>query len=364
MNICGKVVLITREGRTLLTVNELFEEARARIAVPDGVLKEARKRRDRIRKIVEEEFATLRTLPSGSLAHGTQNDPLNDADAGVVLDRRVYEDLGPDGEGPCAIVEEVRGALRERLKEEFPKVHFYTGGHRAIRINFMEPIEPGADYFTADLIVAIRREEGGLWIPDLDNDTWEPSDPERHTELVVERNKETESHFARTLRLAKHANARHGKTIFSFNVTALGLEAVTKKVPLPEGLASLLWHAAESLDKSLTEDPAGVSGSIKVNVPRRKDAAKRFKDLADLAKEALDLEADGQRAQAQRNWSKVLPDAIDPPDDGDLKAELAAGLRKSNERVRQGAGGMTVSGTAGISVPSARAYGDKDSQTR
>lgn len=53
------------------------------------MLKEARKRRDRIRKIVEEEFATLRTFPSGSLAHGTQNDPLNDADAGVVLDLRV-----------------------------------------------------------------------------------------------------------------------------------------------------------------------------------------------------------------------------------------------------------------------------------
>jgi hypothetical protein len=75
-----------------------------------------------------------------------------------------------------------------------------------------------------------------------------------------------------------------------------------------------------------------------VNVPRRKDAAKRFKELADLAEEALDLEADGQMAQAQRNWSKVLPDAIDPPDDEDLKAELAAGLRKGNERVRQGAG--------------------------
>ncbi len=32
-----------------MTANELFEGARKRIAVPDGVLKEARKRRDRIR---------------------------------------------------------------------------------------------------------------------------------------------------------------------------------------------------------------------------------------------------------------------------------------------------------------------------
>lgn len=147
------------------------------------------------------------------------------------------------------------------------------------------------------------------------------------------------------MRRAKHANARHGKTTFSFNVTALGLEAVREKVSLPEGLALLLRHAAKGLDKGLTEDPVDVSGQIKVNVPRRKDAAKRFKELADLAEEALDLDADGETAEAQRNWSKVLPDAIDPPDDEDLRPELAVGLRKGNERVRQGVGGMTESGT-------------------
>lgn len=347
-----------------MTVNELFEEARRRIAVPDGVLKEARKRRDEIRDIVDEEFDTLRTFGSGSLAHGTQNDPLNDADAGVVLDRRAYEGLGPDGDGPCAVVEEVRGVLRTRLKEEYPNVRFYTGGHRAIRINFMEPIQPGGDNFTADLIVAIRRNEGGLYIPDLDEDEWDPSDPERHVELIVARNKKTDSRFARILRLAKHANAHNGKTIVSFNVAALGLEAITEKVSPPDGLALFLRHAADSLNEGLTEDPAGISDPIKVNVSRRKDAAKKFKGLAELAEQALDLDADGQTAQAQRNWSKVLPGAIDPPEEGDLKSELAAELRKGNERVRQAAGGMTVSGTAGIGVPSTRAYGDKNPKTR
>ena len=343
-----------------MTVNELFERARGRIAVPDEVLKEARKRRDEIRDIVDEEFDTLRTFGSGSLAHGTQNDPLNDADAGVVLDRRAYERLGPDGDGPCAVVEEVRGVLRTRLKKEYPNVRFYTGGHRAIRINFMEPIQPGGDNFTADLIVAIRRDEGGLYIPDLDEDEWDPSDPERHVELIVARNKKTDSRFARILRLAKHANAHNGKTIVSFNVAALGLEAITEKVSLPEGLALFLRHAADSLKEGLTEDPAGVSGPIKVNIPRRKDAAKKFKYLAELAEQALELDADGQTAQAQRNWSKVLPGAIDPPDDQDLRSELAAELRKGNERVRQGAGGMTVSSTAGMGVASTRSHGDKN----
>src|SRR5215217_6725814 len=101
-----KLFFISNTREATMTMNDLFEDARQRIAVPDDVLKEARKRRDKIRDIVAEEFATLRTFGSGSLAHGTQNDPLNDADAGVVLDRRVYENLGPDGDGPCTIVEE------------------------------------------------------------------------------------------------------------------------------------------------------------------------------------------------------------------------------------------------------------------
>lgn len=88
-----------------MTVNDLFEEAHSRITVPDEVLSEARKRRDVIRGIIWEERTTPRTSGLGSLAHSIQSNPLNDIDAGVVLNRRVYEDLCPDRDGPCTIFE-------------------------------------------------------------------------------------------------------------------------------------------------------------------------------------------------------------------------------------------------------------------
>lgn len=56
-----------------MTINELFEETRGRIAVPDDVLKEARKRRDAIRGMVEEESDALRIFALGSPAHGNEN---------------------------------------------------------------------------------------------------------------------------------------------------------------------------------------------------------------------------------------------------------------------------------------------------
>lgn len=96
-----------------MTINQLFEEARRHIAVPDGVLKEARKRRDTIREIVEEEFDTLRTLGSGSLAHGTQNDPLNEGKA--KLARRLKDEGEHSVEEICSMLGVGRSTLYRYL---------------------------------------------------------------------------------------------------------------------------------------------------------------------------------------------------------------------------------------------------------
>ncbi len=342
-----------------MSITDILEEAKARIGVEDEVLRAARERRDLIRMILKEEFSILRAFGSGSVAHGTQNRPLDDADLGLVLDRRSYPELGPDGDGPKEIAEKVRTVLRDRLKEDYPEARFYLGGRRAIKVTFNDPVGPDADDFTADVIVALTREDGGLWIPNLKKDEWEPSDPEKHTEMVLARNKDTKSTFARVIRLAKHANKTHGKKICSFNVTALGLECIEEKVSMQHGLATLLRHAADGLKDGLTQDPAGVSGSIGVNTSKRKEAADKLKELAEIAEEAVALEADGQTAQAQKAWSQVLPGAVDPPDDEDLKAEYVPVLDKSNGRVRQGVSGMVVSDSLGKKVTSGRAFGGK-----
>jgi hypothetical protein len=111
-----------------VSITDVLEKARARIAVEDEVLQAARERRDLIMKILKEEFSVLRAFGSGSLVHGTQNRPLADADLGIVLDRRSYPELGPDGDGPKEIAEKVRTVLRDRLKEDYPEARFFLGG--------------------------------------------------------------------------------------------------------------------------------------------------------------------------------------------------------------------------------------------
>ena len=52
-----------------------------------------------------------------------------------------------------------------------------------------------------------------------------------------------------------------------------------------------------------------------------------------------------------------MPDAVDPPDVEDLKAEYTKALGKG--RVRQATSGMVVSDNLGSHVSSGRAYGGK-----
>src|SRR5438067_687112 len=73
------------------------ERVRQQIQANDTVLREARRRRDRVRALAEQFVGALRSFPSGSLAHGTVRRPVKDADSGVVVDRRSWPQLGPDG---------------------------------------------------------------------------------------------------------------------------------------------------------------------------------------------------------------------------------------------------------------------------
>ena len=94
-----------------------LNDVHAELAPSDDTLAAARSRRDEVLAEARSYSGALRIYISGSIAHRTANQD-TDADCGVVLDRRSYPRLGPDGEreGPNQIVEDVRELLRERLK--------------------------------------------------------------------------------------------------------------------------------------------------------------------------------------------------------------------------------------------------------
>lgn len=333
-------------------VDQILDKVRAAIAPSDAVLSAARERRSRVLDLGRRFPGALRTYAAGSIAHGTANDD-TDADCGVVLDRRAYPDLGPDGrgEGPREVVEEVRACLREHMGADEGVGYRLT--KRAIKVTFTNEVDGRTP--SVDLIVALtRRDAPGLWIPNLESDAWDASHPEKHTELFTSGSRDLRRVRARATRLAKAWNKQFADPAFcSFNLEVLGWHAITEPMSLGEALHVLFAYGATDLPRRNTPDPAGVSRPIRTLIDRDQ-AVTRIRRAATLMQEAL--EADDED-EIRAGLAALFPDYVKAPGVSASKAQLVDALRRGNEGLTFGAGGLQIGGT-GKPLKPTRAYGD------
>jgi hypothetical protein len=335
--------------------NDVLEEIRNAISANADDLKEARKRRDLVLKAAKTFEGALRTFKSGSVAHGNVNNPVNDADGGMVLNRVVHLALGPDsadGEGPEEIVGKVRDHVMATVRETYPKARSRLI-KRAILIRFNQPDDEDVDP-SVDLVVALTRKNAeGLWIPNRNKDDWDASHPEEHTRLLTGDEKLVRVHRARVIRLAKAA-IKHDSTpaLISFNVEALALTHITEVRSLIESLQRFFDKAASDIRTGLTEDPAGVSGKIKLpDGMTRVRAAKRLSHFANKVQEAIDNSDD--RAAVKSALADLYPDHL-PEAQRSAKARLADAIRHGDTSgIRRG---LSIAPAA--TIKPTRSYGD------
>src|SRR5260370_40427158 len=164
--------------------DDVISGVRNQIDASDAPLGEVRTRLTFVKKIADGFAGALRTYSSGSIAHHTMIAPVTDGDGGVVLDRRSYPQLGPEGggEAPGEVAEKLCVFLGPEIREHYP--HARCGASkRGPKLHFDAPVEDQDP--TVDLVIALTRRDGqGLWIPNLEKNTWEASDPELHAELL------------------------------------------------------------------------------------------------------------------------------------------------------------------------------------
>lgn len=331
----------------------ILDQLRVDIAPEDLTLKTAKERRDDALDSAEDYEGVARVYNSGSIAHATANDD-TDADSGIVLDRRVWTELGPDGDGvgPCEVVEDVRTLVRDALREDYPEVKTRLS-KRAIVLKFHEPLSTGTDP-SVDLIVGLQRVAGGLWIPNLETNSWDASDPIRHTELLTAEPKLLRVIRARIVRLAKCWNVQYSQPgMCSFNVEALALACITAGMGVADGLAEFFSFAAKDVAKRNTPDPAGVSKAIKLKIDRDAMVA-RLTGASELIDTALDNDDDEtavRTAMADLFWNH-----LNPPSGSESKAAIAGALRSGNAAVSMGSR-LAVGTAAGATFKSTRAFG-------
>lgn len=332
-----------------MTLQELLDLARERIAVQDAELDEAKRRRGLAAAALLAEFG-CRVYFNGSIAHGDANDPLTDFDLGIVVPNESGE-YGPEAKGPRSLQERARDAIRRELKDEFPDLRVEVEGRkRSVLVRFFSSISNRTDDFTGDIIVAIEHPEEGLWIPRYDS--WDRSHPEKHTELILAAIARTEVVIARANRLLKYWSLRHDTPLCAWHIKALNLGAVQTSMPLADALENFFGHAYNSLGEANTPDPAGVGPDIKPRVSRT-HAREKLSHAVATIQAAKAAEADDRPRLAQTKLASLLPDIVDCPSDGDLAAEERereiARLRAAGNLVGVGAG-------AAVTLPNTRGW--------
>ena len=333
-----------------------LNDVHAQLAPSDDTLSAARTRRDEVLKAARKYSGTLRTYMSGSIAHRTANQD-TDADCGVVLDRRSYPKLGPDGEGegPNQIVDDVREFLRDSLKEDHPEIRFRVT-KRAIKVSFNDPLENGSDP-SVDLIVALTRKGQGLWIPNNESKDWDASDPEYHTKVLTDDPAGLRRIRAKIIRLAKGWNTQFTKPgLCSFNIEALALTCVHEEHGVPDGLAEFFRFAASDLKKHLTPDPADVSQPIKL-LEDRATVVGRLERAAKSMKDAL--ENDDDKEKVQELMAKLYWKYVDAPKGSDSKESFASALRSGDVPLSVSGGALSIGASEARPLKTTRSYGSE-----
>ena len=333
--------------------DDILNDVRGQIDASDAPLAEARARLDLVKKIAAGFPGALRTYSSGSIAHHTMIAPVTDGDGGVVLDRRSYPELGPDGggEAPSLVTEKLCAILGPEVREVYSKASCGTS-KRGPKVRFAAPVE-GQDP-TVDLVVALTRRNGaGLWIPNLMKDTWEASDPERHAALFNGGPTALRRTRRKVIRLAKAWNRQFSDPAFcSFHLSALALESVEGGLGLTAALGQFFDGAAASLRQGNTADPAGMSPPIKPRVSRD-TAIARLEKAAEAVTRAV---SEDDPAAARAALAVVFWDYIEAPE----ISPLAAAVRTLRPRTPVATSSLGLADAA--LVKPARAYGDVTGQ--
>lgn len=294
-----------------------FDQFQAVVNADPAHVKEARERRD----VFCRAFATLpdctEQLPSGSLARGTQRDPIHDVDLIMVFDRTQQ----PTWDGGAGTAEAALEYVRDRVKDLLGaaggsrdrKVRHTLLRNHVVKCFLDDPDDP--DAFAVEVMPALRV-AGGLRVPERNDDCWATVNPEFLKSAVARRHAEWNK-FAPMVRVIKAWKDHVGLDMKSLVAEVL----VLQQLPHPpllgvltrqEALARFFTAAAVAVMNGV-HDPAGLCGEIQPGLDRAAVHV-HMREAADLAARALAAERNGDDDRAVRLWRNIFgPDFPAPP---------------------------------------------------
>lgn len=299
-----------------MKVNTAFDIYQTTVNADPAQVAEAKDRRDLFKSAFEGEDDIQVVRPSGSLARGTQHDPIKDVDTILVYKPGTKPDWGKPGDSAEEALDYVRdrvGSLLGTNGSHKPgQVRLARPGDHAVKC-FLD--NPDADKpFTVDAMPALRQPGGALLVPEIHSSNWILTNPGYLIDLALDAH--AQGHiYAPLVRVLKRWRKRTGTHVKSLLIEVLALECMPKTGERSAALASFFASAAVRINDPVC-DPAGLCGPVQpdLDVVALRAA---LEEAADTAANALQHERWEQDDVAVRLWGDVFgPDFPKPPNGG------------------------------------------------
>lgn len=292
--------------RGMVSVHDAFSAFQTKVNADIVAVREARRRRDIFKSAFLHEADVVEVIPSGSLARGTQKDPIHDVDLVIVYDIADHPEWGQAGESARSALDYVRGRVNTLLGATNGTydqvVRLARWRNHAVKCFLDDPDDPMA--FTVDAMPALRIGDH-LLIPEALSNAWIECDPESLIASVAARHAQWNK-FAGTVRILKRWASDQDIRVKSLVMEVLALDHLPTGVNQPAAVRQFFVAATYAIDgHEVVSDPAGYCGPIQPDLDYAA-FADRFRDARDHANQAMQALVNNDTDGALWHWGQVF----------------------------------------------------------
>lgn len=304
-----------------MSVDSAFAEYQKKVNADEDQVAEARRRRDLFKSAFSDEDDIEEVRPSGSLARGTEKDPIHDVDTILVFKAGSHPGWGEAGDSAEEALNHVQTRVRELLgthgTHAAGEVRRSTWRNHAVKC-FMDD-KDDADAFTVDAMPALL-DGDRLLIPEFTSRKWVPADPQYLIDAIKAKHEQW-SKFAGTVRMLKAWGKTQDTEVKSLVMEVLALQHLTTGNTRPIALRNFFTTAAYTLEGGeRVTDPAEVCGEIQKDLDYTK-LAECLRSASANATIAVSKQASNDDATAIHHWGEVFGSAFPaPPKTGPVPA--------------------------------------------
>jgi hypothetical protein len=285
------------------TITSAFTKLKENLEITGLQSETVSTRQKNVREVVQSDLQVLDSFLTGSYARNTMIAPLKEADIDIffVLDPKYFfqYNTGQNG-GQAGLLDLVKRAV----KKTYTVTPDISRNGQAVTIRFTD--------FVVDVVPGFNRKDSGYLIPNSISQSWIPTDPKRHVEIISASNKTHNGDLIPLIKMIKGWNKNNNKYFRSFHLEVLAYQ-IFEGVTISNYSSGMRWFfgKAKELIGKPNLDPAGYGGNIGnyINTTEKiQEAVSKFQLAHERALKGEEYATQGKMWEAFDMWRKIFGD--------------------------------------------------------